>query len=101
MCTLTEQNKQKFFQNPEWGIEQLNICLQNKPDNVELLLLKAQILESLDKIPDAINTLILALKFAENKTEILVKIEFLKTILRYRNLDIYASTNTWQDPWLD
>ncbi len=101
MCKLTDETKKQYYQNPQWAIMQLDQCLQNMPYDVDLLIFKAEILEAIDKIPDAINLLNKVLKLADNKQEIQAKIELLKTILRYRNLDIYGNTNTWHDPWLD
>lgn len=83
------------------AFEKIEAQLLHFPENIELLCLKAQILESFDKIPEAINILNLVLRSDSNNKQAKVKQELLYEILRYRNSDIYANPNLGHDPWLE
>ena len=39
--------------------------------------------------------------FVTNNKEIIAKVEMVRQILRFQNLDIFESTNLNLDPWLD
>lgn len=81
-------------------LNKLNELISKRPD-IDLLLERAKLLMSLGENAKAINDYYHILRI-DNKHEFAKsKIEYLKTILRYTNTDIYASPNTNLDPWLE
>ena len=82
-------------------LKALEEALKKEPDNTVLLEKRAKLHEKFQQYGKAINDYKSILdndpenKFAKSQ------IELLKTILRYSNTDIYASTNTNMDPWLE
>ena len=61
----------------------------------------AKIHEKFQQYGKAINEYKNILKLEPDNKFAKTQIELLKTILRYSNTDIYASTNTNMDPWLE
>jgi len=82
-------------------IKDLIQWLEKEPDNILLLEQRASIFEKLQQYGNAINDLKKILEIAPENKQAAVKVEMLKTILRYTNTDIYASPNTNMDPWLE
>ena len=82
-------------------IKELNKWLKIEPDNIVLLEQRAAIFEKLQQYGNAINDLKKIIEIAPDNNQARVKIDMLKTILRYTNTDIYASPNTNMDPWLE
>jgi tetratricopeptide (TPR) repeat protein len=82
-------------------LKALEEALKKEPGNTVLLEKRAKLHEKFQQYGKAINDYKSILdndpenKFAKSQ------IELLKTILRYSNTDIYASTNTNMDPWLE
>ncbi len=72
-----------------------------KEAGIELLYKRAGLLISKGENAKAINDYYRILKLDESQKFAKTKIEFLKTILRYNNTDVYASPNTNFDPWLE
>ncbi|NOY51224.1 MAG: hypothetical protein GXO88_11780 [Chlorobi bacterium] len=81
-------------------IAKLDILINEKA-NIDLLYKRADLYLKTGENGKAINDYYKILKLDENQEFAKTKIEFLKTILRYNNTDIYASPNTNFDPWLE
>ena len=82
-------------------LEKLNRELEISPDNPELLDKRAELFYKTGKYGEAINDLNRLLKLKPGDKGVQVRIDLIQTILRYTNTDIYASTNTNMDPWLE
>ena len=82
-------------------IKELNKWLKIEPDNIVLLEQRAAIFEKLQQYGNAINDFKKIIEIEPDNNQARVKIDMLKTILRYTNTDIYASPNTNMDPWLE
>jgi len=72
----------------------------NKIDS-DLLHLRAELYVKIQQNPKAINDYNLILSKNKSDKKALVQLEMLTTILRYSNTDIYSSTNTNMDPWME
>lgn len=70
----------------------------NKPD---LLHKRAQLYSKIQENTKAINDYIAILESCPSDKEAQVKLNMLQTIVKYVNTDIYASTNTNLDPWME
>jgi len=81
-------------------LAEINTRLNNKVD-VDLLLCRAGILTKFQQYGMAINDYNKVLEIEPESKHAKAQIDLLKTILRYANTDIYASTNTNMDPWLE
>ena len=66
-----------------------------------LLHLRAELYVKIQQNPKAINDYNLILSKDKSDKKALVQLEMLTTILRYSNTDIYSSTNTNMDPWME
>jgi len=81
-------------------LDKLNKLIDKKPE-IDLLYKRAKLLMSLGENAKAINDYYHILRIDKEQNLAKAKIEYLKTILRYTNTDIYANPNTNLDPWLE
>ncbi len=81
--------------------ETLQQLINNRPNDPALYFARAELFFQRNDLGKAINDYNQVLKFAPLNQEAKAKIEFIKTILRYQNTDIYANPNTDMDPWLE
>jgi len=81
-------------------LDNINKSIETKED-INLLYDRAKIYIQLGKNAYAINDYNRIIKIDNNQQYAKSQVEFLKTILKYNNTDIYASPNTNFDPWLD
>ncbi len=82
-------------------IEKLIKQLTNNPDNTKLLHERAEIYTSLKQHGKAINDYLTILKINPKDKIADAKLDLLRSIIKYSNIDIYASPNTNMDPWMD
>lgn len=73
----------------------------DKEASIVLLMERADLFIKTAQPAKAINDYYQILKLDSKHEYAKNKIEYLKTILRYNNTDIYASPNTNFDPWLE
>lgn len=69
--------------------------------NIELFYERAQLFIKDSQNAKAINDYNQIIKLDSNQHLAKSQIEYLTTILRFNNIDIYASPNTNFDPWLE
>ena len=81
-------------------LNKLNDLIEKKP-GINLLYKRAELLMAIGENAKAINDYYHILRIDNKEKFAKSKIEYLKTILRYSNTDIYASPNTNLDPWLE
>ena len=81
-------------------IKELDILISKNP-SVELLYKRAELLIKTGDNAMAVNDFNRILKLDPEQKYAKSQLEFLTTILRFNNTDIYASTNTNMDPWLE
>lgn len=81
-------------------LNKLNNLIDKKP-KIDLLYQRAKLLMSIGENAKAINDYYHILSIDKEEKLAKSKIEYLKTILRYTNTDIYASPNTNLDPWME
>ncbi len=82
-------------------LKEINQWLEKEPADIVLLEQRATLYEKLQQYGKAINDYKKILETDPGHKQALTKTELLSTILRYTNTDIYASTNTNMDPWLE
>ena len=80
---------------------ELDEALQKDPDNIRLLLNRAKLYRQLQKFGDAFNDLQAIIKQNPDHQEAKSLLNLTRSILQGQQLDIYASTNLNNDPWLD
>ncbi len=85
----------------EQEIATLSALLENSPEDVALLEQRADLYYRTGSFGNAINDYKKVLEKKPDRQTVKTKIELIQTILRYTNTDIYASTNTNMDPWLE
>lgn len=68
---------------------------------ISLLHSRAQLYTKIQEHSKAINDYLAILKLDSSDSEAKVKLDMLQTIVKYSNTDIYASTNTNMDPWME
>ncbi len=98
---LKELDKAKNIQEYEALIKEFTLYIDNEPNNTVLLEKRAKFHEKFQQYGKAINDYQRILKIDPDNKSAKTQIDLLKTILRYSNTDIYASTNTNMDPWLE
>ena len=79
----------------------LDDALEEDPENAALLLSRAKLFRQLQNYSEAFNDLQYILKINPNHEEAKNMMELTREILQCQQLDIYASTNLNNDPWLD
>lgn len=82
-------------------LQQLQEILSETPDDEELLHVRAGLYEKLQMWSEAINDYLRIISLNKTDKEAVTRVEMLKTIMRYKNTDIYSSPNTNYDPWLE
>ncbi len=75
--------------------------LDENPNNIQLLLARADLYTRQQNLGQAINDYRSILARDSDNTSAKVQIEQLLMILKYQNTDIFESPNTNFDPWLD
>jgi tetratricopeptide (TPR) repeat protein len=81
-------------------IEKLNGEIENTDDKLAVLYSRAELYTKLQKHNNAINDYIEILDIDSSYKDVAVKLDMLKTIVKFVNTNIYASTNTNMDPWM-
>ncbi len=81
-------------------IKNINTEIKNTEDSIELLYQRADLYTKLQEHSNAINDYIAIIKINDSYKDVQVKLDMLQTIVKYVNIDIYASTNTNLDPWM-
>lgn len=79
----------------------LNDALEKNPENISLLLTRAKLFRQLQNFSEAFNDLQYILKIDPNHEEAKNLLNLTREILQCQQLDIYASTNLNNDPWID
>ncbi len=82
-------------------IEEISNKLKSNPKDTKLLHLRAELYTSLQDHGKAMNDYMVILDSEPNDKEAKTKLNLLKSIIKYANIDVYASTNTNMDPWMD
>ncbi len=82
-------------------IEKLNSELNSDKNNCRLLHLRAELFTKIQNKSKAINDYLTIIKIDPKDEIAMVKLDMLKTIVKYTNTDIYANPNTNLDPWMD
>jgi tetratricopeptide (TPR) repeat protein len=85
----------------EKELAELNEKIKNNPGDIELYKTRAAIFYKLNEYGKALNDYYHILEKEPENKEVKTEIDMINTILRYTNTDIYASTNTNMDPWLE
>lgn len=94
---------EKYIKNQEYtkAVVEITEQLTNSQNEVDLYILRGDIYYLKQEYPKALNDYNKVLKLDSNNKIISSKVEMIKEILKFQNLDIYASTNLNKDPWLD
>jgi len=79
----------------------LDDALEENPENIALLFTRAKLFRQLQNFSEAFNDLQYILKIDPNHEEAKNLLDLTRGILQCQQLDIYASTNLNNDPWLD
>ena len=82
-------------------ILEISGLMDDKKVDCDLLHLRAELYVKLQQNDKAINDYSLILSKNKSDKKARVQLEMLSTILRYNNTDIYSSTNTNMDPWME
>lgn len=82
------------------AIKKISEQIDLKP-NIELFYERAQLFIKDSQNAKAINDYNQIIKLDSTQHQAKSQIEYLTTILRFNNIDIYASPNTNFDPWLE
>ena len=82
-------------------IGELSRKIALNPKNIKLLHLRAELFTSQQDHGKAVNDYLKILKIKPEDKEAKTKLGLLRSILKYSNIDVYASTNTNMDPWMD
>lgn len=95
---IKEDIRNKEF---EKAISKLNASIGSDLKKLELLVLRADLFYTLQRFSDALNDYNKVLKIEKENKLIISKVEMIKQILKFEAVDIFASTNLNNDPWLD
>lgn len=79
----------------------LDNAIKEQPENAVLLLNRAKLFRHLQNFSEAFNDLQFILKIDPNHKEAKNLLKLTQEILQCQQLDIYASTNLNNDPWLE
>ncbi|MBE0649932.1 MAG: tetratricopeptide repeat protein [Bacteroidales bacterium] len=82
-------------------LEKLHQLIAERPSKADLYCKRAELYFQMNDLGKAVNDYKKALEINPQNKEVSGKIEFITTILRYQNTDIYANPNTDMDPWLE
>ena len=82
-------------------IDRLNIKILDDPKNTDLLHSRAQLYTKTQNQSKAINDYLTILNLNPKDDIAKVKLDMLKTIIKFTNTDIYANPNTNLDPWME
>jgi len=82
-------------------IDLLSGHLKSTPADIPVLYTRAKLYVKLQQFGAAVNDYRLILKYNDKDQQAAGQVEYLLTIMRYSNTDIYASPNTDLDPWLE
>lgn len=82
-------------------IEKISTEILDAEDKIGLLHSRAELYTKIQEHSNAINDYIAILKSNPKDKEARIKLDMLKTIVKFVNTDIYASTNTNMDPWME
>lgn len=82
-------------------IASLSQKLSSDKTDIDLLHSRAQLFTKIQDQSSAINDYLLILQINPDDNIAKVKLEMLRTIVKYTNTDIYANPNTNLDPWLE
>lgn len=83
------------------AVDKLSEMIESQPGNEELYFVRAELFYKLNRYGESMNDYRKVTELNPDNREAAGKIDLLRTILRYHNTDIYASTNTDMDPWLE
>ncbi len=87
--------------NIQIQIEDITKNITNTNNDISLLHSRAQLYTKIQRHSNAINDYLTILKLDPSDKEAKVKLDMLRTIVRYTNTNIYASPNTNMDPWME
>ncbi len=82
-------------------IEKLGLDIKKADKITHLLHERAELYTSIQEYGKAINDYLRLIEINADDKIAIAKLSILRNILKYSNIDIYASTNTNMDPWLD
>lgn len=82
-------------------IQELNKLISEDDINIDLLHTRAEMFSKIQNHSSAINDYLAILEINPSDNIAKVKLDMLRTIVRYTNTDIYANPNTNMDPWLE
>lgn len=80
-------------------IKEITNQLEQNPSNVDLLCQRAVLYEKLQDFGAALNDYNQVLRIQPTDKKAGAKAEMIKETLHYQNIDIYADTNLYKDPW--
>ena len=108
MDMKAEKNKNlDNWQNPDnkvvtnKSMEKIQRLIAEKPNDATLYFARAELFSQMNDLGKASNDYRKVLELDPQNKEASARIDFIQTILRYQSTDIYASTNTNMDPWLE
>ena len=81
------------------GYNLVEKMLSEKPEELEFLCVKAELLKYLDRLSDAVNLYIRIIELYPDYKKAQIKKDLLHTVMIQDNIDIFASTNLYDDPW--
>ncbi len=82
-------------------IKELNSKISKNKNELSLLHSRAELYTKIQDKSKAINDYLAILKANPDDEIARVKLDMLKTIVKFTNTDIYANPNTNLDPWLE
>ena len=82
-------------------VHELDTKIKSNPNDTGLLHQRAELFTKLQEQSKAINDYIAILDINQKDDIAKVKLDMLRTIVRFKNIDIYANPNTNLDPWLE
>jgi len=89
---IKEQSYQEAF-------DLLEKLLKSKPEDLDLLCAKADVLKKQNKFTDAINQYINIIEMYPDHKKAQIEKDLLHTVMLQDNKDIFACTNLHDDPW--
>ena len=96
MNTIKELIENQKYQEAYDRVEKL---LKESPEELELMCAKAEILKKQNKFTDAVNQYIRVIEKHPEHKKAQIEKDLLHTVMLKDNLDIFASTNLYDDPW--